>query len=156
MIHSIKPFCLAILVASTLTGCASDLKGTTYSKHEARQLQTVRFGTVTESHFVVLEGTSGEVGTLAGGATGAVIGSQIGGKREGIIGGIAGAIAGGALGQMAEKKLTKKQGIEITVRLEDGSYVSVVQEHDPAVSFTVNDRVKVLSQGRSSRVAKVQ
>ncbi|AMO57367.1 glycine zipper 2TM domain-containing protein [Endozoicomonas montiporae] len=156
MTNKIKQAGLAVLVAVSLTGCMSDLTGTTYSSGEARQMQVVRFGTVAEARFVKLQGTEGEVGTLAGGATGAVLGSQIGGRNEGIIGGIAGAVAGGVLGNMAEKKLTTKQGIEITVRLEDGSYVSVVQQHDPAATFNAGDRVKVLTQGTTSRVVRVQ
>lgn len=103
MTNKIKQAGLAVLVAVSLTGCMSDLTGTTYSSSEARQMQVVRFGTVAEARFVKLEGTEGEVGTLAGGATGAVLGSQIGGRNEGIIGGIAGAVAGGVLGNMAEK-----------------------------------------------------
>ena len=156
MTNKIKQAGLAVLVAVSLIGCTSDLTGTTYSRNEAKQMQVVRFGTVAEARLVKLEGTEGQVGTLAGGATGAVLGSQVGGRNEGIIGGIAGAVAGGVLGKMAEKKLTTKQGVEITVRFEDGSYVSVVQQHDPAATFNAGDRVKVLTQGRTSRVVHVQ
>lgn len=156
MTNKIKQVGLAIIVVATLTGCASDLKGTTYSSSEARQIQTVRFGTVAEARFVVLEGTKGEIGGLAGAATGGIIASQVGGQREGAIASIAGAIAGGVLGHMAEKKLTTKQGIEVTVRLEDGSYVSVVQEYDETAPFNSGDRVKVMSQGTTSRVVRVQ
>lgn len=156
MTKTIKKAGLAVLVAISLTGCMSDMTGTTYSRSEARQMQVVRFGTVAEARFVKLEGTEGEIGTMAGGATGAIIGSQVGGQRENMIAGIAGAVAGGVLGHMAEKKLTEKQGVEVTVRLEDGSYVSVVQEHDNAAPFSAGDRVKVLTQGTTSRVVRVQ
>lgn len=156
MTNKIRQAGLAVMVAVSLAGCASDMTGTTYSRNEARQMQVVRFGTVAEARFVKLEGTEGEIGAMAGGATGAIVGSQVGGKREGMIAGIAGAVAGGVLGHMAEKKLTEKQGVEVTVRLEDGSYVSVVQEHDPAAAFNAGDRVKVLTQGTTSRVVRVQ
>ena len=156
MTTTIKKMILAVLVAVSLAGCASDMTGTTYSRSEARQMQVVRFGSVAEVRFVKLEGTEGDVGALAGAATGGIAASQIGGKREGMIAGIAGAVAGGVLGHMAEKKLTEKQGIEITVHLEDGSYVSVVQEHDNAAPFIAGDRVKVLTQGTTSRVVRDQ
>lgn len=156
MTSKIKLIAMALLATFFLAGCTSDLTGTTYSAGEARQMQTVRFGTVAEARMVKLEGSQGEVGTLAGAAVGGVAGSTIGGERESAIAGIAGAVAGGVLGHMAEKKLTTKQGVEVTVRLEDGSYVSIVQQADPAAPFVAGDKVKVLTQGTTSRVVKIQ
>ncbi|MGI9275997.1 MAG: glycine zipper 2TM domain-containing protein [Endozoicomonas sp.] len=156
MTSRIKQAALAFCVAVTLAGCTSDLTGTTYSAGEARHMQSVRFGTVAEARLVKLEGSQGEVGTLAGAAVGGIAGSSIGGKRESAIAAVAGAVAGGVLGSMAEKKITTKQGVEVTVRLEDGSYVSVVQQADPAAPFAPGDRVKILIQGSTSRVVKVQ
>lgn len=147
---------LGAFVLISLSGCMSDTTGTTYSRSEARQMQVVRFGTVADVRMVKLEGTEGEVGTIAGAAVGGIAASSIGGQRESAIAGIAGAVAGGVLGHMAEKKLTTQQGIELTIRLEDGSYVSVVQQADPNAPFSNGDRVKVLSQGATSRVVKVQ
>ena len=154
----IKKIIKAVLVAIplfTLTACTSDLTGTTYSSGEARQMQTVRFGTVAEVRLVKLEGSEGMVGTVAGAAVGGIAGSGIGGGNGSKIAAVAGAVAGGLLGNMAEKKMTNKQGVELTVRLEDGSYVSVVQQADPNALFNNGDRVKILSQGSSSRVVKV-
>lgn len=139
-----------------LSACTSDMTGTTYSSSEARQTQVVRFGTVAEARLVKLEGTEGEVGTIAGAAVGGLTGLTIGGKTESKIAAVAGAVAGGVLGHMAEKKMTTKQGIELTVRLEDGSYISVVQQADPNAPFASGDRVKVLNQGSTTRVVKVQ
>ncbi|MGB1271006.1 MAG: glycine zipper 2TM domain-containing protein [Endozoicomonas sp.] len=146
---------LAALVLISLSGCMSDTTGTTYSRIEARQMQVVRFGTVADVRMVKLEGTEGEVGTLAGAAVGGIAASSIGGERESVIAGIAGAVAGGVLGHMAEKKLTTQQGVELTIRLEDGSYISVVQQADPNAPFSNGGRVKVLSQGSTSRVVRV-
>ena len=139
-----------------LSACTSDMTGTTYSSSEARQMQVVRFGTVAETRFVKLEGTQGEVGTIAGAAVGGLAGSTMGGSTESKIAAVAGAVAGGVLGNMAEKKITAKQGIELTIRLEDGSYISVVQQTDPNAPFSSGDRVKVLSQSSATRVVKVQ
>ena len=136
--------------------CTSDLTGTTYNAEEARQMQMVRFGTIAEARLVKLEGTQGEVGTLAGAAVGGLAGSSIGGTTESKIAAIAGAVAGGVLGNMAEKKMTVQQGVELTVRLEEGSYISVVQQADPNAPFNSGDRVKVLTQGNTSRVVRVQ
>ena len=136
--------------------CTSDLTGTTYKADEARQMQIVRFGTIVESRLVKLEGTQGEVGTIAGGAVGGLAGSSIGGGTGSKIAAVAGAVAGGIAGNMAEKKITAQQGVELTVRLEDGSYISIVQQADPNAPFNSGDRVKVLTQGNTSRVVRVQ
>ena len=155
----IKKIIRAVIIAAPLMlifGCTSDLKGTTYKADEARQMQVVRFGTIVESRFVKLEGTQGEVGTIAGAAVGGLAGSTIGGGTGSKIAAVAGAVAGGVAGHMAEKKITTQQGVELTVRLEDGSYISVVQQADPEAPFNSGDRVKILTQGNTSRVVKVQ
>ena len=137
-----------------LSACTSDFSGTSYRAGEIRQMQVVRFGTVTEVQPVKLETGEGEIGTLTGAAVGGIAGSNVGKGKGSMVGAIAGAVAGGVLGNMAEKKITNKQGLEITVRLDDGSYVSVVQQADANVYFSAGDKVKVLSQGSSSRVVK--
>ena len=155
----IKKITRAVIIIAPLmwaVGCTSDLTGTTYKADEARQMQVVRFGTIAESRLVKLEGTQGEVGTIAGAAVGGLAGSSIGGGTGSKIAAVAGAVAGGIAGNMAEKKITAKQGVELTVRLEDGSYVSVVQQADPNAPFNSGDRVKVLTQGNTSRVVRIQ
>ena len=145
--------CLALLVTGwLLTGCTSDLTGTSYSAREARVVQQVRFGTLVDVQSVKIDGTKGEVGSVAGAAIGGVAGSSIGGKREGRVGTVLGALAGGVLGNMAEKKITEKGGVELTVQMENGRYLSIVQEVEPSVQFSRGDKVKVLTRGSNSRV----
>ncbi|WP_330926422.1 hypothetical protein [Candidatus Sororendozoicomonas aggregata] len=155
-----KPYICAVAIASVLmivSGCTKDLFGTTYSQDEARQIQKVQFGTIEEVRPVKLEGEQGGVGALAGGAIGGIAaGSNIGGGSGSSIASIIGAVAGGIVGNMAEKKLTEKQGVELTVKLDNGSKVSVVQQADPNEVFVKGNRVKVLSQGSTSRVVKEQ
>ncbi|MDB2384436.1 glycine zipper 2TM domain-containing protein [Endozoicomonas sp.] len=157
MIKKIAVVLLLPLVVLSLSGCMSDLTGETYSRQEARHTQIVKFGTVAEVRLVKLEGTQSGVGTIAGGAVGGIAaGSNIGSGSGSTVAAIAGAVAGGVLGSMAEEKLTTKQGVELTIKLENGSYISVVQQVDPNAPLTQGDRVKVLSQGDASRVVKVQ
>jgi outer membrane lipoprotein SlyB len=56
---------------------------------------------------------------------------------------VVGAIAGAAAGSAVEEGVTRKQGLEITVRLDNGTLLAVVQEAD--VTFQVGDAVKVLT-----------
>ncbi|WP_228550705.1 glycine zipper 2TM domain-containing protein [Endozoicomonas sp. OPT23] len=147
---------MVLLASLTLAGCMSDLTGTSYSAREARSTQLVRFGTIVEVQAVKIDGTEGEVGTIAGAAIGGAAGSGIGGQREGAVGAVLGALAGGVLGNMAEKKVTQKGGVELTIQLENGTYLSVVQQVDPNAHFGKGDRVKVLTQGSTSRVVQAQ
>ncbi|WBA83213.1 glycine zipper 2TM domain-containing protein [Endozoicomonas sp. GU-1] len=147
---------LPLTFAALLSGCMTDSTGTTYSSSEARRIQQVSFGTVSELQYVTLEGTEGAVGTVAGAAIGGIAGSSVGGGRGSDIAAILGGVAGGVLGSRAEKQLTTQQGIEMTIRLDSGKYISVVQEVDPKVPLQVGDSVKILTQGNTTRVVRMR
>lgn len=146
---------LLALVGGTVlisAGCASSRSGEVYSRDQARQEQVVRMGVVEAVKPVQIEGTKTPVGGLAGAAVGGVAGSNVGGGKGQIIGGIIGAVAGGLAGAAAEEGLTRKQGLEITVRLDNGSLIAVVQEADQ--QFAPGDRVRVLSGHGATRVSR--
>jgi outer membrane lipoprotein SlyB len=63
---------------------------------------------------------------------------------------VVGAVAGGVAGQAAEQAATGTTGLEITVRLDSGQLIAVVQEAEE--SFRPGERVRVLRGGRSTRV----
>jgi outer membrane lipoprotein SlyB len=63
-----------------------------------------------------------------------------------------GAVAGAVVGQAVEEVATRKRAQEITIRLDDGSTVSVTQEVSTGL-FMDGDRVKVLNGGGGARVA---
>ena len=149
-------YLLPITFAVLLSGCMTDSTGTTYSSSEARRIQQVSFGTISELQHVKLEGTEGAVGTVAGAAIGGIAGSSVGGGKGSDIAAILGGVAGGVLGNMAEKELTTQQGIEMTIRLDSGKYISVVQEADPKAPLQVGDTVKILTQGGTTRVVRMQ
>ena len=136
-----------------LGGCASNLSGDTYSRDEARRVQTVRMGTIESLRPVQIEGTKTPIGAAAGAVVGGVGGSAIGGGRGSIVTAVIGAVAGGLLGSAAESGLTKTQGVEITVREDDGStraYVQQVQENE---IFRVGQRVRIMTVDGTSRVS---
>ena len=117
-----------------LSGCASSTSSDTYSRGQVGDINETMRGVVVSSRAVKIEGTKSGVGTIAGAAAGGAAGSQIGGGRaENIVGGIAGAVAGGLIGAAAEEQLTKGQGIEYIVELEDGRTVTIVQGADNAI-----------------------
>ncbi len=71
---------LAAFVGSALvlSGCASNLSGSSYSRADARAVQSVRMGTIESLRAVQIEGTRTPIGTLAGAAVGGIAGSGIG------------------------------------------------------------------------------
>ena len=133
----------AIAAAFLIASCASSRSANVYSRDQAQMAQTVSTGVVTAVRSVLIEGTKTPVGAAAGGAIGGVAGSAVGGGKGSTLMTVVGAIAGGAAGAAAEEGITRKAGFEITVALDNGTTIAVVQEADQA--FNVGDRVKVLS-----------
>jgi outer membrane lipoprotein SlyB len=70
-------------------------------------------------------------------------------------GSIGGALAGAALGSQVQQKMGSRQGMEVTVRLDSGGSVAVVQEvnRKNPNTFNVGDRVRVINSGGAMRVA---
>lgn len=150
-----KPVLVASLTAATLLlgGCASNLSGDSYSRDEARKVQTVRLGTIESLRPVKIEGTKTPIGAGAGAVVGGVAGSTVGGGRGSVVAAVIGAVAGGLLGSMTEEGLTRTQGVEITVREDDGTLRAYVQQVQENEVFRVGERVRIMTVDGTSRVA---
>ncbi|AKJ64872.1 glycine zipper 2TM domain-containing protein [Kiritimatiella glycovorans] len=144
---------LAAVLAFT-SGCfVSSRSGQVYSRDQARQIHQVEEGTVKAVRPVTIEGSRTPVGAIAGGVLGGALGRNIGSGGGRDLATAAGAVGGAAAGAAAEQQLTKKKGLEITVELDSGRNVTVVQEAD--VQFSPGERVRVLTAGDgSARVTK--
>lgn len=148
----------ALLAASftamvmALSGCTSSLTGDSYSRDEARAVQTVRLGTIESLRPVKIEGSKTPIGAGAGAIVGGVGGSAVGGGRGSIVMAVVGAVAGGLLGSMTEEGLTRTQGVEITVREDDGSLRAYVQQVQENEIFRVGERVRIMTLNGTSRV----
>ncbi len=137
-----------------LAGCQSTLTGDYYSRDDARRIQTVEYGSIEATRPVVIEGTKTPVGTVAGGAVGGIAGSTVGSGKGSAVATVVGAVAGGVAGAAAEEGLTRRQGVDITVKLDSGRVISVVQEQTPQSSFRVGDRVRILTLNGETRIAR--
>ncbi len=100
---------------------------------------------------VKLEGTKSPVGTVAGGAVGGIAGSSVGGGRGSAIAAVIGAVAGGIAGSALEEGITRKDALEITVKLDGGGLIAIVQEADEA--FNIGENVRIIENGGTSRVS---
>jgi len=64
-----------------------------------------------------------------------------------------GAVVGGMTGAAVEEGATRQLGVEVTVRLDDGQYLAIVQG-DQGENFRVGERVRVLRDAGVTRVAR--
>lgn len=141
----------ATLLAVAVAGCASSQSGSSYSRAQTRGEMTVRMGVVESVRQVTIEGSNTPVGTVAGGVIGGIAGSNVGGGRGSTVGTVLGAVAGGVAGSALEERATKKNGVEITVKLDGGQYLAITQEADE--QFRPGERVRVLSGQGVTRVS---
>ena len=150
----IKHVAVCMLALAMLSAGCTKYSGNTYSGSQVRSAQTVQYGTVVSVQPVTLEEDRPAVlGTVGGGVVGGVLGNMVGGGRGKTLATIAGAALGAAGGYAGEKALTKQNGLEITVELENGQQLSIVQAADQ--QFSPGERVRVLrgSDG-SARVTR--
>ena len=145
---------LAALAATSVVieGCAPGMGSGAYSRDQARREQSVRMGVVESVREVQIEGTRSGIGPAAGAIVGGIAGSTIGQGRGSAVGTVLGGVAGGIAGQAAEQAGTRRPGLEITVKLDNGQYVAITQEPDQ--TFRPGDRVRILSDGATSRVTR--
>jgi len=144
------PLALALAAAAVLGGCASSQSGSAYERRQARQEMSVRLGVVESVRRVTIEGTKSPVGAVAGAGLGGLAGSNIGRGRGSTAGAIVGAVIGGVAGSAVEEQVTKKEGLEITVKLDSGELIAVTQEADE--TFHPGERVRLLRGSGASRV----
>ncbi len=140
----------AALSMLALAGCSSQSAGV-YSRGESQVEQVVRMATVESVRTVQIAGTKSPIGALAGAAIGAIAGSSLGGGRGAAVTGILGGLAGGMGGAAAEEGVTRQNGYEITVRMDNGEIRSIIQAADE--QFAVGERVRLLSSGGKTRVS---
>lgn len=140
----------AVLAVAAFAGCAPGKGGGAYSREETRREQNVRMGMVESVRVVQIEGTRTIIGPGAGAVVGGIAGSTVGGGRGSDIAAVLGAVLGGVAGQALEQGSTRRAGVEVTVKLDSGALVAIVQEADEI--FKAGERVRILSDGVTSRV----
>jgi outer membrane lipoprotein SlyB len=108
-------------------------------------------GVVESVRSVKLEGTKTPIGSVAGAAVGGVAGNSIGKGDDNIIGAVIGAVVGGLAGAAIEEGITRKDAFEITVKLDNGTLIAIVQEADE--QFKAGDKVRLIDSGGATRVS---
>ena len=140
------------LCSLILFGCATSQTGDVYSRDQTRREMRVRTGVVESIREVILEGPQTGAGTFAGAAIGGVAGSTVGSGNGQIVGAIIGAVLGGLAGSAIENDVSKKKALEISVQLDSGTLIAIVQEAGEV--FYPGDRVRILSDNKTTRVTR--
>jgi outer membrane lipoprotein SlyB len=144
----------ALIAAASIAGCSLPSRGDVYSREDTHQAWDVHYGTVTDVDRVTIEGQRTHTGSVGGGFVGYEAGRAIGGHGSaGSIGGAVGSVAGAVVGSAVEEGATRQDGLQLTVELDGGKSIAVVQAADQP--FVVGERVKVYSRrDGAARVAK--
>ena len=138
-------------ISAAVVGCTFPSTRRTVPSAQANVLQRAELGTVTSVREVNIEGQKGQLGMYGGGLMGAAAASG-GHGVGGAVMQATGAVAGAVTGQAVEEVATRKRAQEITIRLDDGSTVTVTQESSTGL-FMDGDRVRVMNGGGYARVA---
>lgn len=146
----IKPLILAGLLA-TLSGCAAINPPSAYTSADIARAQSVTFGRVVavspEKIRVQGNGAVMRAGEQAGSAIGSTAGRT---AQTGNAGAAIGQAVGGILAGGMEMAMNTADGLAITVKLDDGRTLAVLQPAKP--TFAVGQRVAVGEFGGQTRV----
>jgi len=142
---------LTVALATLMLAACASQSGSSYSRTQTRSEQSVRMGVVESVRSVNIEGTQSGVGAVAGAAVGGLGGSNVGNGKGSTVGAVVGAVLGGVAGNAIENRTTRTDGLEVTVKLENGQLLAITQEADE--QFRPGERVRIISGGGVTRVA---
>ncbi len=115
---------LLIAVIFITSSCVNNsLQPDVVSRSDAQKQQYVVFGTIMDVSIVTIEGDA----TVLGGLVGSAIGSEIG------------------------SAVTKKDGVELLIETESGSFISIIQEVGN-FSYNTGQKVRIIKRNGKSRV----
>lgn len=139
--------------APVLSGCAPKVGGNDYAVSGAQSTYEVQYGTVTSVRNVRInndKSANTAVGAVGGGVVGGVIGNMMGAGKGNTLATMGGALAGAALGAAGSQAVNNQTGVEVTVTLDNGKTLAVVQGAD--IVFTPGQRVRILRGHGTTRV----
>lgn len=134
-------------------GCTFPSSGPVIPARQANQMQTTETGTIVRVAKVTVEGRRTNLGQYGGGVVGGAAALPAGGvKNTGEALGVAAAsVVGAVVGEATEEYLTRKEAEELTVQLDDGRMVTIVQTTQRG--FQVGDKVNVIHSPGGAHVA---
>ncbi|WP_439586335.1 hypothetical protein [Hydrogenophaga sp.] len=142
-----------VLSAVLLQGCAYRSHAeNVYADTDTQRAHSITMATVTAVRVVTIERSPTGVGGAAGANVGLALGGFAGKGNGQFVGSVLASVAGDLAGQAIESRVARLPGLEISMRLDDGQQISLVQSADEP--FKKGDRVRVLSAEGKSRVSR--
>ena len=152
----IQRLCVVVLAGITLAGCTNTdtLSGDVYSANEAKQVQSVSYGTLVSVRPVKIQGgdENNVIGAIGGAVLGGFLGNTVGGGTGRSLATAGGAVLGGVAGQGVQGAMNKTDGVELEIRKDDGNTILVVQKQ-AASRYSVGQRVMLASNGSQVTVS---
>ena len=143
----------ALATAVLLQGCAYRSHAeNVYADTETQRAHSITMATVTAVRVVTIERSPTGTGGAAGAHVGMALGSYAAKGQGSFVGSVLASVAGDLAGQAIESRVARLPGLEISMRLDDGQQISLVQAADEL--FKKGDRVRVLSAEGKSRVSR--
>lgn len=160
-----KHFSVAVALMATLVACAAHAQhygGRDYSTNETGRLQSARLGVVEDVREVELHEqpnpyayrptvTQADACGVVGAVAGAAVGNHIGKGNGRVVATVAGVLLGAGAAREACKP-ARPRGVEITVKLDDGKAIVLVQALDE--EFLPGDRVRLI-EGAKARLTRI-
>ena len=139
-----------LISSAILSGCASS--GYNFpASSQSHPVQTYpatspsysqMYGTVHSIQLRQAAGTSGVgVGAVVGGVVGGLLGNQVGGGRGKKVATVAGVVGGAMIGHEMERNSAARDTYEVSVRMDNGSYRTFIQ--DNVSDLQIGGRVRV-------------
>ncbi|MDR2668809.1 MAG: glycine zipper 2TM domain-containing protein [Desulfovibrio sp.] len=138
----------ALLVATLLPACG----GKQYSDGDLRSVEAVRSGRVVDVAEVMVKEEKSLAPAVAGGVVGGMLGSYFGLGTGRELFGLAGAAVGAHIGYGSDMTYRRYPALQLTIELDGGRMVIVVQGHTEY--FVRGDRVRVVGLGDGRAVVQ--
>ncbi|WP_320056281.1 glycine zipper 2TM domain-containing protein [Desulfuromonas thiophila] len=135
-------FGILMALVVMLAACGRAPSAQVYSRQQAQRQLSVYYGTVLAVAPAVIEGGQTGLGAVTGGVLGGVAGHSVGGGHGQALATVAGAVGGLLLGSVVEEGAGRREALELTIELDSGELIAVVQAADE--TFVVGDRVRLV------------
>jgi len=145
-------FSLGLGLSGFLGGCTFPSSTSMVPQSQVGVARSLSMGTVVSSEPVGIEGQKTNLGQMGGGGLGGVAASRGRYDTGGLVAGAVGAVAGAVIGQAVEEVATRKEGQRITLRMDDGRMIEIVQHAEDGY-FREGDRVQIAEGGGESTVS---
>ena len=150
-----KRLLVVAIAAVTLAVCANySMSVDVYSASQAKQVQTVTYGTLVSVRPVKIQGgeTSNTIGAIGGAVLGGFLGNTVGGGTGRSLATAAGAVAGGVAGNSIGEAAGRTSGYELEIKTDQKENIVVVQKAG-ATKFSPGQRVRMARTGDTITVS---